>query len=58
MDQNTALALRVTERAYLLEAGRVEAGGPTPELLLDGTVRAAYLGTAAGQAAVAAEARA
>ncbi len=58
VDQNTALALRVTQRAYLLEAGRVEAGGPTPKLLLDGTVRAAYLGTSAGQAAVAAEAQA
>jgi branched-chain amino acid transport system ATP-binding protein len=58
VDQNTALALRVTQRAYLLEAGRVEAGGATSTLLLDGTVRAAYLGTAAGQAAVAAEAQA
>jgi branched-chain amino acid transport system ATP-binding protein len=50
VDQNTALALQVTARAYLLETGRVEAGGPTAKLLLDGKVRAAYLGTSAGRA--------
>jgi ABC-type branched-subunit amino acid transport system ATPase component len=47
-DQSTALALRVTEHAYLLENGRVRAAGPTPELLLDDELRACYLGTAGG----------
>jgi ABC-type branched-subunit amino acid transport system ATPase component len=47
-DQSTALALRATEQAYLLENGRVCASGPTPSLLLDDELRACYLGTAGG----------
>jgi ABC-type branched-subunit amino acid transport system ATPase component len=47
VEQSTALALRVTEEAYLLETGRVRAHAPTAELLADGRVRASYLGTAA-----------
>jgi branched-chain amino acid transport system ATP-binding protein len=47
-DQSTALALRVTEHAYLLENGRVRAAGPTSQLLLDDELRACYLGTAGG----------
>jgi hypothetical protein len=39
----------------LLESGRVVAGGPTSELLLDDAVRASYLGTASGHALVAEE---
>jgi branched-chain amino acid transport system ATP-binding protein len=46
-DQSTALALGVTQRAYLLEAGRLCTSGPTAELVLDDAVRASYLGTAA-----------
>ena len=48
VDQNTALALQVTKRAYLLETGRVAASGPTASLLMDDGVRASYLGTTAG----------
>jgi ABC-type branched-subunit amino acid transport system ATPase component len=47
-DQSTALALRATEQAYLLENGRVRASGPTSQLLLDDELRACYLGTAGG----------
>ena len=47
VEQSTALALRVTERAYLLETGRIRAHAPTPELLSDERVQASYLGTAA-----------
>jgi ABC-type branched-subunit amino acid transport system ATPase component len=47
-DQSTALALRCTTTAYLLESGRLRASGPTSELLLDDEVRASYLGTAGG----------
>jgi branched-chain amino acid transport system ATP-binding protein len=43
--QDTALAMRATTRAYLMETGRVRAEGPTRELLLDDRVRASYLGT-------------
>ncbi|MGH2944008.1 MAG: ABC transporter ATP-binding protein [Solirubrobacteraceae bacterium] len=48
-DQSTALALRATEQAFLLENGRVRASGPTAELLLDDELRACYLGTAGGR---------
>jgi len=48
-DQSTALALRATEQAFLLENGRVRASGPTSRLLLDDELRACYLGTAGGR---------
>jgi branched-chain amino acid transport system ATP-binding protein len=47
-DQSTALALRVTQRAHLLESGRSLMSGPTAELLLDDAVRGSYLGTGSG----------
>jgi branched-chain amino acid transport system ATP-binding protein len=56
VDQGTALAMRVTRQAYLLENGQIRASGPTPELLADDRIREAYLGTRAGSAVVAAEA--
>jgi branched-chain amino acid transport system ATP-binding protein len=55
VEQSTALALRVTDRAYLMETGRVGSSGTTGALLSDGRVRAAYLGTASGSDAVTAE---
>ena len=55
-DQSTTLALHTTQRAHLLESGRVVASGPTAELLLDDAVRASYLGTAGGHALVQEEA--
>jgi ABC-type branched-subunit amino acid transport system ATPase component len=47
VEQSTALVLRVTDHAYLLETGRVRANGAVEDLLSDGSVRASYLGTAA-----------
>jgi ABC-type branched-subunit amino acid transport system ATPase component len=47
VEQSTALALRVTEHAHLLETGHIRAHAPTAELLADGRVRASYLGTSA-----------
>jgi branched-chain amino acid transport system ATP-binding protein len=55
VEQSTALALRMTDRAYLLETGRMQSSGTTRALLSDGRVRAAYLGMAAGSERVAAE---
>jgi branched-chain amino acid transport system ATP-binding protein len=47
-DQSTALALRTTDEAFLLENGRLRACGPTRRLLLDDELRASYLGTSRG----------
>ena len=47
VEQSTALALRVTDHAYLLETGHIRAHAPTAELLSDERVRASYLGTSA-----------
>lgn len=46
VEQSTALVLRVTDQAYLLETGRLRAHASAEELLSDGRVRASYLGTA------------
>jgi branched-chain amino acid transport system ATP-binding protein len=46
VEQSTALVLRVTNHAYLLETGRLRAHAGAEELLSDGRVRASYLGTA------------
>jgi ABC-type branched-subunit amino acid transport system ATPase component len=45
VEQSTALVLRVTEHAYLLETGRLRAHASAEELLSDGRVRESYLGT-------------
>ena len=54
-DQSTALALRCTDTAFLLENGRLRASGETSKLLLDDELRASYLGTARGHDLVAGE---
>jgi branched-chain amino acid transport system ATP-binding protein len=54
-DQNTTLALRATDRAYLLESGRLRTSAPTQELVLDDALRASYLGTSRGHEQVAHE---
>jgi branched-chain amino acid transport system ATP-binding protein len=48
VEQSTALALRTTEHAYLLETGRIRTHAPTAEMLSDERVRASYLGAPAG----------
>jgi branched-chain amino acid transport system ATP-binding protein len=44
VEQNVAMALRVAERAYVLEEGRVVAEGTSESLLQRDAVRRAYLG--------------
>ncbi len=44
VEQNAAQALRRAHRAYVLETGRVVKAAPAAELLLDESVRNAYLG--------------
>ncbi len=44
-DQNAHSALRIADRAYILDTGRVVASGPSAELATDWRMRTTYLGT-------------
>jgi branched-chain amino acid transport system ATP-binding protein len=44
VEQNVALSLKLADRAYVLENGRVTLSGAGAELLADDRVRQAYLG--------------
>ena len=44
-DQNAQAALRIADRAYILDTGRVVASGASAALANDARLRAAYLGT-------------
>jgi branched-chain amino acid transport system ATP-binding protein len=44
-DQNASAALRIADRAYILETGRVVAEGPSAALAGDRRLRSAYLGS-------------
>ncbi|HVR60954.1 MAG TPA: ABC transporter ATP-binding protein [Polyangia bacterium] len=44
VEQNVAVSLKLSQRAYVLESGRVVLSGTGPELLADDRVRRAYLG--------------
>ena len=44
VEQNAKMALAVSDRAYVLETGRISMSGPARELLHDDKVRRAYLG--------------
>jgi branched-chain amino acid transport system ATP-binding protein len=44
VEQNAVLALELSSRAYVLEAGRLVLAGPSEELERDAAVRSAYLG--------------
>jgi branched-chain amino acid transport system ATP-binding protein len=44
VEQNAALALRLADRAYVLETGRVTLEGPAKELVTNPEVHRAYLG--------------
>jgi branched-chain amino acid transport system ATP-binding protein len=46
VEQDVDAALRVADRGYVLENGRIVASGPSDELLSDERVREAYLGVA------------
>jgi branched-chain amino acid transport system ATP-binding protein len=44
VEQNAELALRISDRAYVLETGRIALSGPSATLLTNDDVRKAYLG--------------
>jgi branched-chain amino acid transport system ATP-binding protein len=44
VEQNAKLALEVSQRAYVMESGRISLSGDSAALLRDPAVRAAYLG--------------
>jgi branched-chain amino acid transport system ATP-binding protein len=46
VEQNATMALRLADRGYVMENGRIVFGGPSEELLHDERVRAVYLGEA------------
>ncbi|MCW5668690.1 MAG: ABC transporter ATP-binding protein [Hydrogenophaga sp.] len=46
VEQNAYAALAAADRGYVMETGRIVAGGPAEELLHDPSVREAYLGLA------------
>lgn len=43
-DQNALAALRMADRGYVIDTGRIVASGTSAELLADGKLHAAYLG--------------
>ena len=45
IEQNANMALRIADRGYVLETGRISMTGTGMELLNDESVKAAYLGT-------------
>ena len=44
VEQNIRQVLKVVDRAYLLETGRIKQSGPAAELLVSSEIRKAYLG--------------
>jgi branched-chain amino acid transport system ATP-binding protein len=44
VEQNVALSLKISQRAYVLENGRIVMNGTGAELLHNDRVRQAYLG--------------
>ena len=43
-EQNVAQVLKIVDRAYLLEVGRIKASGPARDLLASDEIRKAYMG--------------
>jgi branched-chain amino acid transport system ATP-binding protein len=44
VEQNIQQVLKVVDRAYLLEVGRIKMSGPAGDLLANDEVRRAYIG--------------
>ncbi len=44
VEQNARLALRLAQRAYVLELGRIQAHGPSEDLAASDAIARAYLG--------------
>jgi branched-chain amino acid transport system ATP-binding protein len=51
VEQNAYQALKVADRGYVYETGRVVVEGPASELLDDEKMREAYLGSSSDEAA-------
>ena len=49
VEQNAALALRMADRAYVMESGRIALDSAARDLLDNADVRRAYLGASAGR---------
>ncbi len=47
VEQNARLALRLSNRAYVLETGQIQMQGPSPELAASDAIAKAYLGDSA-----------
>jgi branched-chain amino acid transport system ATP-binding protein len=45
VEQDVATALELSQRAYVMETGRITKSGPSDALRADPAVREAYLGT-------------
>lgn len=50
VEQNARQALRIANRAYVLESGQIVLAGPAQDLAQDSRVRSAYLGGSAAEA--------
>ena len=48
VEQDIDIALSVSERAYVVETGRITRSGPSRELLTDRSIQEAYLGLSPG----------
>lgn len=46
VEQNVKQVLKVVDRAYLIETGRIEASGTAPEMMQSDAVRQSYMGVA------------
>jgi branched-chain amino acid transport system ATP-binding protein len=44
VEQNVSQVLKVVDRAYLLEVGRIKTSGPARELAASDEIRKAYMG--------------
>jgi len=44
VEQNARMALRLADRAYVLETGRITTSGPAQDLMSDEILQASYLG--------------
>ncbi len=44
MEQNAEMALRIADRAYVLESGRITVSGTGAELAASDEIKKAYLG--------------
>ncbi|MDR1539308.1 MAG: ABC transporter ATP-binding protein [Clostridiales bacterium] len=49
IEQNANMALKIADKGYVMETGKITAAGTGEELLNDPHVKAAYLGAAAGK---------